>query len=96
MHIDTSGKSPLALPAQGVYEVWMRLRNQPWKKIAEWLGGKTPHFTWPLLRQAADGSKTFRMPTTVGGVSRDWADYWIYLDDFAVAARETDLPVYEK
>ena len=94
VHVDTSGKSPLVPAGQGVYEVWLRQKDQPWRKTTEWLGGKTLNFTWPLLRQASDGSKTFRMPTTVGGVTRNWANYWIYLDDFAMATREADLPVY--
>jgi len=93
VHIDTSGKSPLAPAGQGVFEVWMRGKDQPWRKTAEWLGGKTTNFTWPLLPRADEASKTFRMPTTVGGVTSRWADYWIYLDDFAMAALEGDLPV---
>lgn len=94
VHIDTSGRSPLVPKGQGVYEVWMRGKDQPWRKIAEWLGGKTPNFTWPLLPQADEGNKTFRMPTTVGGVTSRWADYWIYVDDFAMATAEDDLPAY--
>lgn len=94
IHIDTSGKSPLVPAGQGVYEVWLRQKDQPWRKTTEWLGGKTLNFTWPLLSQASEGSKTFRMPTTVGGVTGNWANYWVYLDDFAMAARQADLPVY--
>ena len=89
VHIDMSGKSPLASVGQGVYEVWMREKDQPWRKTTEWLGGKTRNFTWPLLAQANEGSKTFRMPTTADG------DYWIYMDDFAMATAENDLPAYD-
>jgi hypothetical protein len=72
----------------------MREKDQPWRKTTEWLGGVTPDFTWPLLPQADDGNKTIRVPTTVGGVTSKWADYWIYLDDFAMATCEDDLPAY--
>ena len=94
VHIDTSGKSFLVPAGQGAYEVWMRQKDQPWIKTSEWLGGKTRNFTWPLLPQASDGNKTFRIPTTVGGTTRNWANYWVYLDDFTVATREASLPVY--
>ena len=82
VHIDTSGKSFLVPAGQGAYEVWMRQKDQPWIKTSEWLGGKTRNF------------KTFRIPTTVGGTTRNWANYWVYLDDFTVATREASLPVY--
>ena len=94
IHIDASGKSSLVPAGQGVYQVWLRQKDQPWRKTTEWLGGKTLNFTWPLLPQAGDGNKTFRMPTTVGGVTGKWANYWVYLDDFAMATREADLPIY--
>jgi hypothetical protein len=88
VHVDTSGKSLLVPAGQGVYEAWMREEDQPWRKTTEWLGGKTKNFTWPLLPQADEGNKTFRMPTTAEG------DYWIYRDDFAMAMIEDDLPAY--
>jgi len=95
VHIDTSGKSPLVPVGQGVYEVWMREKDQSWTKTTEWLGCKTPNFTWPLLPQADDGNKTIPIPTTVGGTKGKWADYWLYLDDFAMATVEGDLPEYD-
>ncbi len=44
-----------------------------------------------------DGFRMFRMPTTVGGTSAgigDWYDYLLYVDDFALATSEDELPVY--
>jgi hypothetical protein len=41
MHMDVSG-------AQGVWEAWIRESGQNWIKVADWKGGVTPNFTWPL------------------------------------------------
>ena len=86
MHVDTSGNSSLASPGQGVSEMWIRPLGSDWRKTAEWRGGVTPNFVWPI---SDNGNKSIRIPTTVAG-----GDEWMYLDDFAIATSETDLPVY--
>ena len=90
VHMDTSG-------SQGIYEAWMRPMGGSWTKVVEWLGGETPDFTWPL--QNPGGHRVMRMPTTVGS-PRSFENYpasydsITYLDDFAMAQAEIDLPVY--
>ena len=86
MHVDTSGSSPLASAGQGVSEMWIRPLGSDWRKTAEWRGGVTPSFVWPI---SDSGNKSIRMPTTVAG-----GDEWVYLDDFAIATSEADLPTY--
>ncbi|MFN3565351.1 MAG: hypothetical protein ACK4V1_05115 [Burkholderiaceae bacterium] len=80
IHVDTSG-------AQGVYEVWVRESGQAWRKIAEWIGGVTPNFDWPIPEIERVGNRVFAMPTTVNAV-----DSTLYLDDFAMATSAAALP----
>lgn len=87
MHIDTSGASPLAPAGQDVWEMWIRRVDTSFVKVAEWIGGVTPDFTWPVIDTT--GYKTLRIPTTVDDVNS-----WLYMDDFALATLESDLPVY--
>lgn len=92
IHFDTSG-------AQGTYEAWMRPRGGSWTKVVEWIDNSTPDFTWPLA--APGGHRVLRMPTTVGSQRvlegyPDWSyDSLTYMDDFAMAVAEADLPAYQ-
>lgn len=81
LHFDVSGE-------QGVYEAWIRERGQPWKKVAEWIGGSTPNFFWPIPVQERVGFRVLALPTTVNGPD----DSTTYMDDFVLAASEKDLP----
>lgn len=83
IHVDISG-------AQGTYEMWMRPRGTAtWTKEAEWIGGVTANFDWPIPAGQRDGNKVLAMPTTV-----DTVDSTTYMDDFVMATTEGDLPVY--
>lgn len=81
IHIDTSGP-------QGAYELWIRQRGaQAWTKAAEWIGGVTPNFDWPIPQELRDGNRQLAMPTTVND-----ADSTVYLDDFVMATSAEALP----
>lgn len=83
IHMDTSG-------AQGTYELWVRQRGvASWTKMAEWIGGVTANFDWPIPEALRAGNKVIAMPTTV-----DTNDSTTYLDDLMLATTEGDLPVY--
>ena len=82
IHYDTS-------TPQGTYEAWMKPLGGQWVKVAEWIDGVTPNFTWNIASSDIGGHAMFRMPSTVDG-----PDSWIYLDDFAIATSEEDLPIY--
>jgi len=87
VHYDTSNN------ASGVFEMWLRPYGGAWRKIAEWIGGVTPNFTWSGF--GAGGHATFLMPSTIHGNNAPndrGAQY--YMDDFAIAASEADLPTY--
>jgi len=81
LHIDVSRE-------QGVYEAWVRERNAPWKKVAEWVGGVTPNFVWPIPETERVGFRQFAIPTTVNGPD----DSTTYMDDFVIAGSEAALP----
>jgi hypothetical protein len=75
--------------AQGVYEAWIRERGQSaWTKVADWQGGVTPNFSWPIPTEQRTGFRLFRMPTTVNGPGNST----VYIDDFTIANAEADLP----
>lgn len=83
IHVDVSG-------AQGIYEMWMRPRGTAtWTKEAEWIGGVTTNFDWPIPVGERDGARELAMPTTV-----DTYDSTTYMDDFVMATTEGDLPTY--
>jgi hypothetical protein len=66
-------------------------------KVAEWIDGVTPDFSWKIPADKVGGYKTFRIPTTLGHFgekAKDNKDSWIYLDDFAMASSEDLLPKY--
>lgn len=90
IHLDTSTQS-------GRYEAWMRPLGGAWTKIAEWIDGVTPGFTWKINAANVGGHRVFRMPSTIGRASGSSNyDAWIYMDDFAIAASEAGLPVYSR
>jgi hypothetical protein len=83
IHLNTSG-------AQGTYESWMREHGvASFTKLAEWIGGVTPNFDWPIPVERRVGNLVFSMPTTV-----DTLDGTTYMDDFIIATSESDLPTY--
>jgi hypothetical protein len=83
IHVDIS-------QPEGRWEAWIRAQNEPaLTKIAEWIGGETPDFTWPLPPEERSGPRTLRIPTTVNEF-----DSWMYMDDFAIATGESALPTY--
>ena len=75
------------------WETWLRPMGGSWTKVADWVGG-TPGFTWNVPSESVGGHRVLRMPTTVGGVTSQLYDYWLYMDDFVLATTEADLPVY--
>lgn len=83
----------------GRYEIWKRtLGTQTWQKTTEWISGVTPGFTWITQPALRGGHNMFKIPTTwgtadFGDLSTNY-DAWVYLADFAMAAREADLPTY--
>jgi hypothetical protein len=80
IHIDTSG-------SQGVYELWVRERGvTTWTKLAEWIGGVTPGFDWPIPTNMRSGNRVFAMPTTVSTYNST-----TYMDNFIMATSLTDL-----
>lgn len=80
LHIDVSGE-------QGVYEAWVREKDAPWRKVAEWKGGVTPHFFWSIPPSERLGFRVLAMPTTVNGPT----DSTTYMDDFVIATSEEAL-----
>jgi hypothetical protein len=76
------------------WEVWLRPYGGAWTKVSEWIGGRTPGFTWDIPSESVGGHRVLRMPTTVGTPTGQYYDYWMYMDDFVIATSEADLPVY--
>jgi hypothetical protein len=82
LHIDVSKE-------QGVYEAWIREeKDASWTKVAEWIGGVTKDFFWPIPAQERVGFRVLAMPTTVNGTE----DSTVFMDDFAIATSEQALP----
>ncbi len=77
------------------WEVWMRPYGGEWRKVSEWIGGRTPGFTWDIPAEHVGGHRVLRMPTTVGGFDgRSSYNYWQYMDDFVISGSEAGLPQY--
>jgi hypothetical protein len=91
LHFDTSTTS-------GKWEAWLKPRGKKWIKVAEWIDGVTPNFSWKIPSESVGGHRVFRMPTTVnsGKSGKGNYDSWIYLDDFVMAGSEEALPVYNE
>lgn len=90
LHIDTSSNS-------GRFEQWLKPMGSKWTKVAEYIDGVTPNFSWKIPDHEVGGHKAFRMPTTHNPCRPDSSlscDWWIYLDDFTIANSENALPVY--
>lgn len=81
IHFDTSTTS-------ASWEMWYRTQVTDWIKVADWIDGITPNFSWTVPVSEVGGHRALRMPTTIG------LDSWTYMDDFAIATSEADLPVY--
>ncbi len=93
LHFDTSTTSAR-------YEAWLRPLGGKTVKVAEWIDGVTPDFSWKIPPDKVGGHKVFCMPTTMGDHA-EWGDRaknnrdcWIYLDDFAMATSDDALPKY--
>ncbi len=82
MHVNTTATTGNS------WEVWLRPYGRGWTKVSEWIGGRTPGFTWNIPSESVGGHRVLRMPTT-----SDY-DYTMYMDDFVMATAESDLPVY--
>jgi hypothetical protein len=96
-HIDFSGTDPRAAAGHAVYEMWIRpLGVTEWTKTAEYFGGVTQvnGQTVQMATEFTDGLRMMRMPSTVGSPSTNWADSWMYVDDYVMATSEASLPVY--
>ncbi len=93
LHFDTSTTSAR-------YEAWLRPQGGKTVKVAEWIDGVTPDFSWKMPEHLVGGHKVFCMPTTQGAHSswgdraRNNMDCWLYMDDFAMATSEEALPKY--
>jgi hypothetical protein len=88
MHMNTTSTSGNS------WEVWLRPYGGAWTKVSDWVGGRTPGFTWNIPSSAVGGHRVLRMPTTIGAPTSQWYDYWMYMDDFTMATTEQDLTVY--
>jgi len=80
----------------GSWEMWVRTLTTPWVKVADFRNG-VRGLTWQVPAAQQSGHRMLRMPTTVGHASdpSQGFDYWMYLDDFIIARRESALPVYQ-
>jgi hypothetical protein len=71
-----------------------------WVKVAEYIDGVTPNFSFKIPEDRVGGHKMFAMPTTQGAHSsiperaKNNKDMWLYMDDFAMASSEEALPKY--
>jgi hypothetical protein len=89
IHIDTSSAS------SNVFEAWVRQYGKEWTKVAEWIGGTTRNFTW-AQDDDGGGHSVLRWPTTIpGNYPGSNYDQWHYVQDFAMARTEEDLPTYQ-
>jgi len=88
MHFNTTATSGNS------WEVWLRPYGGCWTKVSEWIGGRTPGFTWNIPSASVGGHRVLRMPTTVGTPDGQSNNYWMYMDDFVIATTEQDLPTY--
>ncbi len=72
----------------GVVEMWVRPRNGAWVKTID--TGASTRVQW-TPRNRTDGHRGFRFPTTINNWYQDpsqattHGDWWIYIDDFAIA-----------
>ena len=86
MHLDTSTTA-------GLWQMWIKPLGGKWRLVADWRHG-VKGLSWLIPQQQVGGHRMLRMPTTVGAPTNQWHDYWLYLDDFAMATAEAALPIY--
>lgn len=82
----------------GRYEVWHRPMGGNWAKTTEWISGVTPGFTWITQPELRAGHNLLKIPTTWGtaqSTDNNNYDAWVYMTDFTIATRESDLPTYQ-
>jgi len=85
INIDISG-------SQGSYREWHKTVGGSFVQVANWVGGVTAGFVWPLSGlnpSRSVGQKSLKLGTTWNNT-----DGWLYLDDFVIATSEADLPAY--
>lgn len=76
-------------PGQGQWHAWIRPYGGSFTKVAEWIGGVTPGFTWPCGSQEfTTGYYRMKMPST------EYLNNYKYFADFAIATSEANLPTY--
>jgi hypothetical protein len=84
IHIDTGS-------AQGTFEMWAKpVASSTWTKYAEWIGGVTPDFEWPLAEARRMGQQANKIPSTVGTSNEPYTtpySKWL-LDEFAYYASD--------
>lgn len=82
IRVDVSGE-------QGVYQAWRRVRgSSTWNLIADWRGGVTPNFVWPIPLAQRRGFELLRLPTTSNGPGNST----FKLDDFVIGRSAAELP----
>ena len=86
MNFDTSTTA-------GRWRVWIKTPSGAWVQVANWQHGVNG-LTWTIPPESVGGHRMLRMPTTVGSATSQFYNYWMYLDDFAMATAESALPVY--
>lgn len=86
VHYDTS-------TASGKVEAWLQRRGSFEIKVAEWIDGVTPGFTWRINPEHIGGHKTLRMPTVFGPSALNYpVNTFMYMDQFVFASSEEALP----
>ena len=87
MHFDTSG-------ANGTWEAWIKKEGQARVKVAEWIGGTTPSFTWSIPAPERVGHRVFRLNAVVNG-DPGFGDHMLVYDTIDIATSEANLPDYD-
>ena len=88
IHFNTSTAS------NNSFEAWIKAYGGSFVKVAEWIGGTTPNFTWTQA-DSGGGHSQLRIPTTIPGNNvATFYPQWTYLQDFAMATSEAALPTY--
>lgn len=82
IRVDVSGE-------QGIYQAWRRVRgSSTWNLVADWRGGVTHNFVWPIPLAQRRGFELLRLPTTSNGPGNST----FKLDDFVIGRSVTELP----
>lgn len=83
IHFDTTNG------ASGKFEMWIKPMGGQFTKVADWVGGVTPGFTWTIPAASVGGHRVLRFPSTVDN------DFIVYMDDFMIARTEAALRQYQ-